>query len=200
MRSLLGLWGAAAFLALSLPTTGQVGAESYSRLVEARLKDMRSLSRLAGDTSDDLASANRKLERQLADDTKQSPAWKDLMDAQGKFDSGMQGFAKLLHAVVAADGDLLGRLDRSAGIGTRAVADNLAASAQLQRGMAQALSGFVGLLEQQASAAKGLPETARDLPEFHYLKKVRDAVTDALDDSGRMCRKERANTIRSWPL
>jgi hypothetical protein len=125
MRSLSGLWGAAAFLALSLPTTGQVGAESYSRLVEARLKDMKSLSRLAGDTSDDMASANRKLERQLADDTKQSSAWKDLMDAQGKFDSGMQGFAKLLHAVVAADGDLLGRLDRSAGIGTRAVADNL---------------------------------------------------------------------------
>lgn len=186
------LCSAAVLLAFAWAAFGQVSAESYAKLVEARLKDMRALSRLIGDGSDDLSSMNRKLNRQLPDDVKALPAWKEVEETQRKIDQGMQGFSKLLQAGVASDDEYLSRLNRAGGIATRAVAENLAASAELQRTMSEAIGAFVQLLEQQATASRALPESAKDLPEFRYVKRVRDATEDALDDSSRVCRKRAA--------
>jgi len=186
------LCGAAVLLAFALSAFGQVSAESYAKLVDARLKDMRALSRSIGDASDDLTSANRKLSRQLPEEVKASSAWAQVEETQLKLDQGMQGFSKLLKTGVAADEDYLGRLNRGGGIETGAVVGNLTASAELQRTMSLVIAKFEELLEQQATASRALPESARDLAEFSYAKRVRDATVDALDDSERLCRKRAA--------
>jgi hypothetical protein len=186
------LCGATVMLAFALAAFGQVSAESYAKLVEARLKDMRGLSRLIGDASDNLVSANRKLSRQLPEDVKASAAWGEVEETQRRIDQGMQGFSKLLQTGVAADDGYLGGLDRAGAIATRAVEENLAVYAKLQRTMSQAIAAFMQLLEQQATASRALPESVRDLPDFRYVKRVRDATVDALDDAARVSRNRAA--------
>lgn len=183
------LCGGAVLLAFTLTASGQVNAEFHVKLIEAHLKDMRSMSRLIGDASDDLANANRKLSRQLPEDVKASPAWQDVEESQRKIDQAMQAFSKLLQNVVAAEDVFLGRVDRRGLIATGAVTDSLEAFANSQRAMSEKIATFVQQLEQQATAMRALPDSARDLPEFRYVKQVRDATVDALDDSARVCRK-----------
>jgi hypothetical protein len=104
MRHLRGGWGCIAFLALALPSPGQITSTSpYRSIVATRLNSARWLVRAVQDSNDNFTA-------DLIRAARSGEAWQEAQDKVGR---GLRALVKLLQSKIATDKYLLDHLQRS---------------------------------------------------------------------------------------
>jgi len=177
--------GAPGLLTLCVSLVAQAPELSVvpSRLSDTKVR-LRQLSNLFSRQTNQFA----KLTLTLSDQAAQSSAWNEMQTAQSAVVNGIKEFTA--QARISMD------LDQKYLNGALSFADYGAASQQLARTTAQTVSTLIRVMEQQATAAKALPQPDRAQRsafvswsiEFHQWERDLDVTVHALEDAGRAWR------------
>jgi hypothetical protein len=162
-----------------------VEAEGYRNLVGNWLNDAKPWLASVNETNGSFATAYSKLDRKLPADVRRSPAWMSLSENRTKFENGIQTLTRVMQSGIAADEQYVRRLNRSGGIESESVADNLRARVEFQQSVGQALRQFSQLLNQIGDGLRSQPQSVTLLPECEQAMRARDAVSNLLENSAK---------------
>jgi hypothetical protein len=165
--------------------SAQYGAGAYGHLVDEWLRNARTFLEAINGSNDKLGSAFSNLKHKLPEDVPRSANWTSVQQKEAALQGGLDALSQIIRKDIASNEEYLRRLNRSGGIETNSVVDNLRARTEFQQALAENLGQFMGPQNQIGNGLRSLPPSITESAEFHETMLARDAMSGLLETSSK---------------